>query len=137
VSRQDVHERNIELTRRSVDAWNRQDIGALTELTDPACTWEPALEAATDRRRYEGHAGWREYFQDLAEIAETARVDFHEYRAVGDRVVGLGRVRILWKSGLELEQDAAGVWTWRDGKATSIKAFLDQAEALAAAGLSS
>ena len=88
-------ERNIELSRRSLDAWNRQDIGALIELTDPACTWEPALEATTDGRRYEGHAGWRQYFQDLAEIAETAHGEVSEYRAVGDRVVGLGRVRVV------------------------------------------
>ena len=38
---------------------------------------------------------------------------------------------------MELVQEVTIVWTWRDGKATSVKGYLDQDEALAAAGLSS
>jgi hypothetical protein len=53
------------LSRRSIDAWNRRDIDALIELTDPACTWKPRLEAMTDGQKYEGHASWRRYFEDI------------------------------------------------------------------------
>jgi hypothetical protein len=33
----------------SGDAWNRQHVETIIELTDPACTWQPAIEATADR----------------------------------------------------------------------------------------
>jgi hypothetical protein len=56
VSQSRATERNIELSRRAVDAWNRQHVETIIELTDPACTWQPAIEATADRTWRDGRA---------------------------------------------------------------------------------
>jgi ketosteroid isomerase-like protein len=54
---------------------------------------------------------------------------------VGDQVV-LGRIIAKGEaSGAPVEAETAHVWTIRGGRATSMQAFRDRAEALKAAGL--
>jgi hypothetical protein len=51
-------------------------------------------------------------------------------------VLGLGRVRLRFVSGIELDQEAAFLHTWRNRKCLDARAYMGHAEALEAAGLS-
>ena len=99
--------------------------------------WYPALERDTEgRRTYRGHAGVRQYFEDLAEFSEEGHVEYPEVHDLGDQVLGLGRFSMRFASGVELDQEVAFVHTWRNGKCVEARTWLSHAEALEAAGLS-
>ena len=60
-----------------------------------------------------------------------------EFMPAGDRVLVLFTARGRGKgSSVEVEAHWAHLWTFREGKATRVEGFLDQGEALEAAGLS-
>ena len=85
---------------------------------------------------YAGVSGIREFFRDVAESWESFRFEATDFRDLGDRVLVLGEVRGRGRvSGI----DVADRWGWiielREGKAESLRGFLDQCEALEAAGL--
>jgi ketosteroid isomerase-like protein len=127
---------NVELTRRVLDAWNRRDAEAMVALWDPEGAWYPALEGITEGRSYSGHPGIRQYYRDLARVmSDESRIEFREIRNLGDRVLGLGRLWARFASGVELDQELACLLTWRDGKCVEGRAWLSNAEGLAAAGL--
>ena len=72
------------VARRFVDAFNRRDADALTELVDPAVEWYPSSIVRT-RRVYRGHDGLREWINELetAPVAHRARV--REVRTLDER----------------------------------------------------
>ena len=78
------------------------------------------------------------YYEDLAELSEAGHVEFPEVRDLGDRVLALGRIRIKFAGGVDLDDEAAGLYTWRDGRWVEARAWIGHAahaEALEAAGL--
>jgi ketosteroid isomerase-like protein len=101
---------DVELTLRIIDAFNRRHVEAVTALWDDEGVWYPAIEASTEARKtYRGHAGMRQYYGDLAEFAEGSHVELSEVYDLGDRVLGLGRLSVKFVSGVELDQEGAGL----------------------------
>jgi ketosteroid isomerase-like protein len=132
-----MSEENVELSLLAVDAWNRRDVEASVALFDQEGVWYPAIEASTEgRRTYRGHAGARQYFEDLAQFSVAGHTEYPDVRDLGDQVLGLGRIWLRFASGVELDQEAAFLHTWRDGKCVEARTWLSHAEALEAAGLS-
>jgi ketosteroid isomerase-like protein len=86
---------------------------------------------------YAGVAGIREFFDDVSESWESFRFEATEIRDIGDRILVLGDVRGRGRaSGAEVADRWAWIIELRDGKAASLRGFVDHREALAAAGLS-
>jgi ketosteroid isomerase-like protein len=86
---------------------------------------------------YAGASGIREFFRDVAESWASFRFKATDVRDLGDRVLVLANVQARGRmSGVEVD----GRWAWivelREGKAASLRGFLDQRKALDAAGLS-
>jgi ketosteroid isomerase-like protein len=133
-----MSEENVELTLRLMDAWNRRDVEAMSELWDPEGVFFPAFEML-EGRTYRGAAEVRQYFEDLAEFSDESRADYSEVHEVGDRVLILARVWFRFKNGVELDQEAAYAVRWRNGKCIEGHAWIGHtahAEALEAAGVS-
>jgi ketosteroid isomerase-like protein len=85
---------------------------------------------------YEGARGIREWFRDVAESWESFRFEATDVRDLGDRVLVLGDVSGCGRaSGIEVDDRWAWIVELRGGRATSLRGFLDQHEALEAAGL--
>ena len=87
-----------------------------------------------------------EVFRGRAGIAEwTAMIDevWAEWRFVPERYFDAGGTVVVFArliatartSGVHLEREVAHLWVVEEGRATSIRAYLDRAEALEAAGL--
>jgi ketosteroid isomerase-like protein len=131
-----MSEENVELSLVALDAYNRRDTEALIALSDPNVVWSAAFERETEGGTYRGHAGVREGMGALAQFSEESHAEVSEWHDLGDRVLGLGRFRLRFASGVELDQEAAALYTWRNGKLVEVRSWISHAEALEAAGLS-
>src|SRR6476660_4776579 len=130
---------NVEVVRRSVEAWQRDDFDLWLATIDPAVEWGPlAIDrlAEGSESMYRGHEGIRRLWQFLR-IEFDLEFEAQELRDVGDdRVVLLGGFR--WRgpsSGIVVESPSGYVATVCDGKIVRAEDYLSHEEALQAAGL--
>ena len=99
-----MSQENVDAFVRGAEAFNRRDIDALLEEVDTEVEWSAALPVtlggkATAAR---GHAEVREMFRDLYEVLDQIRVEYTEFRDLGDRLFASGRIRTRGKgSGAE------------------------------------
>ena len=128
---------NVELAHRLIDAVARQDVERLVELTDPEVEWHSFLAQLREGGEYYGHAGIRQYMNDLRDTFAVLQTEVEDTRAIGDLVVITGRLRYRGTgSGVEAEVRAGYLLRVRGGKAVAMRAFREPEEALEAAGLS-
>jgi ketosteroid isomerase-like protein len=107
----------IALVRRAFDAFDRRDLSALVELTDPEVElFAPTAALANDGRCYRGHDGIARYLQDVEQAWTRLQVIPERFREVGNHVVCLGRARAQARDGLEVDSPTAWVWELRAGK---------------------
>jgi ketosteroid isomerase-like protein len=133
-----MSQENVEAFKRGTEAANRRDIDALLEELDPEVEWHPAIltglvgEAAV----YRGHEGVRKGIRDVYETLGETHIEYPEIRDLGDRIVGIGRIRARGsESGADTGSPYVSVVDFKNGKATLTRAYLDLKEALEAVGL--
>ena len=127
---------NMEIVRRSYDAFNRGDLDAVLESVDPLIAVEYWGERPDPDRSYHGHAGVREFVGQLREIFPDYRADVEECIDAGDDVVVVVRNRGTGQtSGLEVDVRSGQVCTLRAGKLVRWRLYSSRAEALEAMGL--
>jgi ketosteroid isomerase-like protein len=132
-----VSQENVEAFRRGLDAGNRGDVEGLLEVLDPDVAWHSALHALLggEATVYRGHAGVREMIEDLYGSFDEIQIEVSEIRDLGDHLVAVGRTRARGgASGADVETPIAFVSQFKDGKAISVRGYLDPEEALEAAG---
>jgi ketosteroid isomerase-like protein len=122
--------------RRFAEAITRGDLDAALEVCHPEVEFLSVL--AVDGKAYLGHAGIREYFEDVTSAWDEWTVEVHRTAAVPD-----GRVVIEMtmhargrESGAPIAVFAAHVWTLREGKLLRNQPFREPEQALRATGLS-
>ena len=73
----------------------------------------------------------------MDEVWEEFRAEAREFVDAGDRIVAMGRMTGKGKgSGVEVEDEFAGIWTVREGRVVRWEMQTDRAAALEAVGLS-
>ena len=130
---------DVEAFKRGLEAGNRGDVDGLLDELHPEIEWHSALHALMGGQQtvFRGHDGVRSMIGDLYETFAEVRIEMSEFRDLGEGLVAIGSTRTRGKaSGVETETPLAFVTEIRDGKTISIRAYLDRAEALEAAGLS-
>jgi ketosteroid isomerase-like protein len=131
-----MSQENVEIVKRLTDAFYRRDIDAFAKLTTPDVEWVPVFSARVERTVDRGRQGIEAFLRELSETWDTFRPVPEEYRDLGTRVLGLGRLEAQGRiSGALLETPWAGVFDFRMAKISSIRTYLDHAEALKAVGL--
>jgi ketosteroid isomerase-like protein len=125
---------NVEIVRRLVDAFYRRDVETALALMDPEVEFHSAL---VEKKTYHGYAGLAQYRQDLDAVWSEWRSEDDRFLEAGkDRVLHLYRILGVGRgSGVRVQQDIAILWTLRGGRILRGEVFLDQADALDAAGL--
>lgn len=119
---------------RLTEALNESDADAALRLMAEDVELIP-LRAPTEGPYY-GHDGVRAFVADNAEIFDSFRVDYHDVRDLGDRLLVVGTIHIRGKaSGIETDVASAGVATFRDGKLVRWEDFGDRGRAFKAAGV--
>jgi ketosteroid isomerase-like protein len=128
---------NVEVVKRLMDAVNRRDIDAYAEVTTSDFEWFPVFAARVEGDVYRGREGIETFLGEIDEIWDEFLPVPEEYRDLGDRVLGLGRLKTRGRgSGVPVDSPWGGIYDLRGGKVSRIRTFLDHGEALLAAGLS-
>jgi ketosteroid isomerase-like protein len=131
-----MSEENVEVVRRSLDAWNRTDWEQLQAIYAP----DVIVVAPREWPEAEGASGWEEWrlqIERLKESWEVERLEPDEIRALPD-----GRVfaRFVWvasgrASGTPTGVSMASVSVIEGGQIKRIEFFLNLNAALESAGL--
>jgi ketosteroid isomerase-like protein len=127
---------NVETVRRGYEALNEGGIEAALDFFDPDVEIDFPPEISPEPQTLRGHEAIRRWFEVLAEIMESVRIEPEEFIEAGNRVVvpvrliGTGR-----GSGIEAVQRVTQVWTLRDGRAVRMDAYAEKASALEVVGL--
>jgi ketosteroid isomerase-like protein len=126
---------NIEIMRRTFDAFNRHDTDSGRAVLAADVIWEIAVGAPGDGL-YQGPDGVRQWFRAWTADFDDIRYEVNELTDAGDdvfaAVVAVARGR---KSGLETRRQFFAAYTLRDGLIVRVRVFSDRLAALAAANL--
>src|SRR6266542_3314292 len=103
-----MSQENVEVIRRSYEAFNARDWDRTIELWDSDGEWKPAMAAAVEGKVYRGHAEIRRYYDDLLESFAEVRAEDPEFRDLGDRVLVLYRLIVRGRdSDIAIDQPGA------------------------------
>src|SRR2546421_1623966 len=106
---------NVEIVRRSIEAFQRRQVDWCIELWDLEGEWIPAMAGAVEGKVYRGHAGLRRYFDDFFESFSEVRLDELEFIDLGNRVLALYRLRVRGHdSGVAADQAGATIFQLPD-----------------------
>jgi uncharacterized protein len=126
----------LEIVGLAHERLNEGDIDGLIAICDGDFELDMSARLLNPET-YRGHEGIRRFYREVCEVWEEFRWEPLRFFEAADKVVVLlhshGRGR---GSGLEMARDAAMVWTVREDRAASVRFYIDQTEALEAAGLS-
>ena len=115
---------NIEVLRRTHEAFNARDVDAFIEYCHPSIELHSAF-STVGGADYVGHDGLRKFFQDFKQAwGDDVRVEPTAYFDLGDRTLSAYVVhgRGL-HSGVEVDLPSALVAGWRDDLIVYLKAY--------------
>jgi ketosteroid isomerase-like protein len=131
-----VSRENVETVVVLMNAVNRRDIDTLAGVTTSDLEWFPVFAARVEGDVYRGRVGIESFLGEVDETWEEFLPIPEEYRDLGDRVVGLGRLKTRGRgSGVPIDSPWGGIYDFRGREISRIRTFLDHDEALRAAGL--
>jgi ketosteroid isomerase-like protein len=132
----DLDEKNVEIVRSLIDAWNRRDAGVDAYHED--AEWDFSRSRFGEiRHSWKGADGMREVFASVLSAWSELRVEPEQVLGAGDQVVVLARhYGRRPSSGLEISDGGAYVIAMRDGKVAKFTFYPDKDEALESVGLS-
>jgi len=127
----------VEVVRRVVDAMNRADFDAATQLFSRDFEFDFSNSRGPMAGIYRGRDEARDFMTSFFEPWAEVEFDPQELTELEDgRVLTVNRVRARGHgSGAEVAATGASIWTVRDGKVAAGKLYQSKAEALEAAGL--
>ena len=130
-------EKNVEILRRLLEAWNRRDFDDLGEFFDPEVEFNPGLLPPGEETHYTGLEGVNEWIGNVDDAWVAVTAESLERIEIGrDRILAIDRWRFQGRDGIEVEEELPTLFTFRNGLIVRVDGFTDKAEALEAAGLS-
>jgi ketosteroid isomerase-like protein len=130
-----MSQENVEVMRRLLDAFNRDDRTAWLASLDEDYEITPVGDWPDGRAIRGGEAGWK-FYLDIAQTLSFGSAHFEFVDAGGDKVLGHQRHQARGRtSGAAVEVDYWLVTTFRDGKVLRDEWFTDRADALEAVRL--
>jgi ketosteroid isomerase-like protein len=130
-----MSEENVEIVRRSYDAYLRGDLESALAACDPEIEiYDHDIPDSGEYRGFEGLARWQ---ADWESSWESWRWDPEEFIEAGERVVAVLRVHARGReSGVDVERVDGAVWTLREGRCVRLDYYGSREQALEAAGFS-
>ena len=132
-----MSERNVELHRRWIEAFNSRDIEAVIALCDPSVELDSAF-AAIGGGIYKGHDGIRRYFRDYEDAwGAEIRVQPEAYFDLGEHTILFYVMRGRGQhSGADVEMGLTQVARWRDDLLVYFKSYRQRGDAWSDLGVS-
>jgi ketosteroid isomerase-like protein len=132
---QAISPHNVDVVRRSFEAFDARDVDDLVNTSDPEAEWLP-FPAQLEGIVYRGHEGIRQFVRDMDEDWEAFRIEPLELHNRGERVAVIGRVRALGRhSTLDIDSLAGFVFELRGGRIRGVTSHSNPDAALEAVGL--
>ena len=131
-----MSQENVEVIRRSLEAFQQGGLDASLRFYDPEVTWEEAQDEP-EAETYRGHDGIRALAQKWLVPFDDLRIEPEEFIDAGEAVVMPYRFRGRERSsGTDITAPETWVFWLRDGKISEVREYRYKAEALEAVGLS-
>ena len=132
-----MSEENVEIVRRSFQAWNSRDPVEIARFYKEDMKWQSAM-ADVFGETIGGHEAIKQEMARWDKEWSATRFEIDELIDLDDtRVLSLHRVIATGRgSGVKVVRTLSGVYELHDGKIVKMRIYLDRAEALEAAGLS-
>ena len=128
---------NVEIVRKSLEAFARGDIEEMLSYVDPEGELHSAIIGGAEGNVFRGRDGFRKWYAESMASFEELKTELTEYRDLGNRVVAFGHIHARGReSGVVIDSPTGWVFTVRRGKLVRADGFLNPADALEAAGLS-
>jgi ketosteroid isomerase-like protein len=125
---------HVEIAERAIDAFNRTDVDAFTELTTADFEWSPSM-VAIEGQIFRGSEGIAAYFASLSNAWKEFVIVPGTFREAGDVVIMLGGLSGRGRnSDVAVDSSLGMAFDLRGSKIARIRGFLDHAEALRVAG---
>jgi ketosteroid isomerase-like protein len=127
---------NVDIVRQAFAAFERRDPNLIVEVCSKDIVFEPfTAQIAAAGEPYRGHAGMRQYLEDVGRIWQELRPAPEVFReAEGGIVVATGRV-YAWGAGRVVDSPAGWLWRVEDGLLVYGRVFQTAHGALEAAGM--
>jgi ketosteroid isomerase-like protein len=131
-----MSDENVEVVRRSFEAYASGGIEATLPFYAPDFVWDPGPEWVEDTV-YRGHDGVRRLDAIFLENFDGYSLELHEIRAVDTRVIALYEAlgRIKGSSTPIRQQIGIVIDDIQDGRIAAIRSYFTWPRALAAVGL--
>jgi ketosteroid isomerase-like protein len=131
-------EENVELVRRSVDAYNRGDLDGFLACWAPGAEVDWSNSRGLDARVHQGHGDMKVFVRRFRDAFEDIRIELvDEPLEVEDGLLIAENVTYLrGREGIEVQARSAWLIRCRDGKQTSLTLYQTKQDALHAAGQS-
>jgi ketosteroid isomerase-like protein len=132
-----MSQENLEIVRRSADAYNRSDLDGIVKDWAPDAVLDWSNSRGVEAGVYRGHREIRAFAQRFLTNWDEVRLEIAEPVQVEDDLVIAENVTYLrGRDGIEVQARSAWLIRFRDGKQTSLTLYQTKQDALAAAGLS-
>jgi len=133
-----MSDEDAEIPGRVLDAWNRRDLEAILELSDPEVEYVNAPTAIEPGTRH-GHEGLTKVMRNQWDGLSGIQQEIDRVEVRGDEIFTIGRIsRPMPGSDSQVENRILLSWKVRDGKVVRLAvlgAGSDFHDALEAAGL--
>jgi ketosteroid isomerase-like protein len=119
---------NVDMVREVFERWNGGDFEVREQDTDPE------IEVITQTSRFQGEPyrgieGVRRWIAETLEYFEEWELRLDEVQAVGDRVLGVGRMHLKGRgSGVDIDAPCAWIFDFREGRCTRFETFLNRVD---------
>jgi len=127
---------NVEIVRRSFDAFNRGDLEQILDDIAPEYEFNPSGRFMDTQQTYRGRAGFVAFWDAFRAAWEDITISIERIEDLNDRVLTLGTFHMTGSgSGVAVDGESAWLHTIKDGSIVHLRSFATWAEALEAAGL--
>ena len=126
---------NVEIVRRSFDAYSRRDIDALRTLNHPGLELDWSASGGSLAGVYRGFDEALRFYTEYYETFESTVVEPDRFVEIGALVVVPNVVHQRGRDGIEVTARSTLVFAVHDRQITSLCLYQDEADALKAVGL--
>jgi ketosteroid isomerase-like protein len=130
-----MSQQNVEVVRRSIEAFNRRDIDAAGQDWAPEAEVDWSRSAGVEAGIYRGYEPVRAFWSNWLELFDSFELAPDEFIECGEHVVVPNVTHLRGRDGIEVEAHSTAVVTLRDRRIILWRLFPSRAEAFRAVGL--
>jgi ketosteroid isomerase-like protein len=130
-----MSQENVEIVRRSIEAWNGRDLARWFATFHPDAELDWSRSRAPFKGVYRGRDGIETFWEVFWSTFSDVQIEIHSLTQAGSEVVVSNTAHMQGREGIEVVARSALVNTVENGQITCLRLFQEESEALEAIGL--